>query len=430
MSTLTLPDPERAPLAVIGLGYVGLPLAVAFGCQRFTVGFDRDALRIEQLHAGYDATRQVTKPQLDSATQLQFTANETLLDDCSIFIVAVPTPIDADNQPDLTPLRRASECVARRLKSGDVVIYESTVYPGTTEEICIPILEKSSGLHCNHDFFCGYSPERINPGDQTRGLTDICKVTSGATEQTAECVDAIYRTIIAAGTWRAPSIRVAEAAKVVENIQRDVNIALVNELAMLFAHLDIDTKDVIDAAATKWNFIPFQPGLVGGHCIGVDPYYLLHKSQSVGFQPDLIQTARQVNTRVERHVLQRISALLAKRGRTLRGARVLQLGITFKEDCPDLRNSRALRLAQLLRDEGAVLDISDPWADPTAASTLAQTRVAPSPPATDYHVIILAVAHQTYRQLTPGHIRALAANNAVIYDIKSIWPRAVVTARL
>ena len=430
MSRAILPDPEHAPLAVIGLGYVGLPLAIAFGCKRPTVGFDTDVTRIDQLQAGIDATEQVTAAQFDAAICLQFSHDPALLLDCSIYIIAVPTPIDRENTPDLTPLRAASRCIARILKPGDLVIYESTVYPGTTEEICIPLLQTGSGLRCNHDFFCGYSPERINPGDKSRQLSDICKVTSGSTAKTAACVDAIYRTVITAGTWLAPSIRVAEAAKVVENIQRDVNIALINELAMLFARLGIDTQDVIDAAATKWNFTPFRPGLVGGHCIGVDPYYLLHKSHSIGFQSDLIETARRVNTRVEHHILQRIIDLLTQRNRSLDGCRVLQLGITFKEDCPDLRNSRALRLARLLCDEGALLDLCDPCADLEEASALMQMPVHRAPFSPPYQVIILAVAHAAYCRFKPEQVRAIATEDAVVYDVKSVWPRAVVSARL
>lgn len=430
MSTPLLPDPEHAPLAVIGLGYVGLPLAVAFGCKRPTVGFDTDVKRIDRLQAGIDATQQVTAAQLDAATCLQFSHDPALLRHCSIYIIAVPTPIDEQNTPNLTPLCEASRCIARLLKPGDLVIYESTVYPGTTEEICIPLLQTGSGLRCNHDFFCGYSPERINPGDKSRQLSDICKITSGSTANTAECVDALYRTIITAGTWLAPSIRVAEAAKVVENIQRDVNIALINELAMLFGQLDIDTQDVIDAAATKWNFSPFRPGLVGGHCIGVDPYYLLHKSHSIGFQPELIETARRVNTRVEQHILQRIIDLLTQRGRSLHGCRVLQLGITFKEDCPDLRNSRALRLARLLCDQGALVDLCDPCADLEEAASLMQMPVYRAPLSPPYHVIILAVAHATYCRFEAAHVRALAAEEAVVFDVKSVWPRTIVTARL
>lgn len=347
-----------------------------------------------------------------------------------MFVVTVPTPIDAWEQPDLEPLRAASQLIAGVLKRGDLVIYESTVYPGTTEEVCVPLLEQGSGLRFNQDFWCGYSPERINPGDRQRRLPDIRKITSGSTPEAAEVVDALYRRIIAAGTWRAPSLRVAEAAKVVENIQRDVNIALVNELALIFDRLGIDTLDVLEAAGTKWNFLPFRPGMVGGHCIGVDPYYLLHKSESVGYHPDLIHTARQVNNRVVAHVVARVDALLAGKGKPLRGARVLVLGVTFKEDCPDLRNSRALDLARLLAGQGAQVDAFDPWADAAEAERESGMRLVDAPAQGHYDAVVLAVAHRQFRELDVARIRALGVPDMVVYDIKSVWPRHVVDDRL
>ena len=350
--------------AIIGLGYVGLPLAVAFGRQLPTLGYDIDAARIAELAGGQDHTLEMEPDELASASLLRYSSDPAQLDACNVYIVTVPTPIDALEQPDLGPLRSASSLIAAVLKPGDLVIYESTVYPGTTEEVCVPLLEQGSGLGFNEDFYCGYSPERVSPGDRQRRLADIRKITSGSTPEVAAVIDGLYQRIIDAGTFPAPSMRVAEAAKVVENIQRDVNIALVNELALIFDRLGIDTQDVLDAAGSKWNFLPFRPGLVGGHCIGVDPYYLLHKSESVGYHPDLIHTARQVNNRVGAHVAQRVLALLAGRGKVPAAARILVLGVTFKENCPDLRNSRALELAQSLQAAGARVDVQDPWVGP------------------------------------------------------------------
>ncbi|MGE8212882.1 MAG: nucleotide sugar dehydrogenase, partial [Stenotrophomonas sp.] len=318
----------------------------------------------------------------------------------------------------------------RMLKPGDLVIYESTVYPGTTEEVCVPLLEQGSGLRFNIDFFCGYSPERINPGDRQRRLPDIRKITSGSTPEAARVVDALYLRIISAGTWPAASLRVAEAAKVVENIQRDVNIALVNELALIFDRLGIDTLDVLEAAGTKWNFLPFRPGMVGGHCIGVDPYYLLHKSESVGYHPDLIHTARDVNNRVVAHVVSRVRGLLEGKGKQLQGARVLVLGVTFKEDCPDLRNSRGLDLVQMLAAAGARVDAHDPWADPRGAHDMGGVELVKAPQPAAYDAVVLAVAHQQFRDLDVAQIRALGVPDVVVYDVKSVWPRQVVDDRL
>lgn len=420
---------EAPRFAVIGLGYVGLPLAVAFGREQRTLGFDIDPERIAELRAGQDHTLEVEAGELATARQLEYSSDPARLDECNVYIVTVPTPIDAYEQPDLEPLRSATRLIASHLRAGDLVIYESTVYPGTTEEVCVPLLEQGSGLRFNEDFYCGYSPERVSPGDRQRRLADIRKITSGSTPEVASVVDGLYRRIIDAGTFPAPSMRVAEAAKVVENIQRDVNIALVNELALIFDRLGIDTQDVLDAAGSKWNFLPFRPGLVGGHCIGVDPYYLLHKSESVGYHPDLIHTARQVNNRVGEHVAMRVLAMLAERGRTAAQARVLVLGVTFKEDCPDLRNSRALELAQRLADAGAQVDVSDPWVGPAALAD-AGVRWLAEPKAGCYDAVVLAVAHASFKAMDEARIRGLLAPGGLVYDVKSAWPRSVVDDRL
>ncbi|MEN6682506.1 nucleotide sugar dehydrogenase [Stenotrophomonas pavanii] len=420
---------ESPRFAVIGLGYVGLPLAVAFGRHWPTLGFDIDAGRIAELRDGRDHTLEMEADELASAQLLQYGSEPDLLDACNVYIVTVPTPIDAYEQPDLEPLRSATRLIASHLRAGDLVIYESTVYPGTTEEVCVPLLEQVSGLRFNVDFYCGYSPERVSPGDRHRRLADIRKITSGSTPEVAAVIDGLYQRIIAAGTFPAPSMRVAEAAKVVENIQRDVNIALVNELALIFDRLGIDTQDVLDAAGSKWNFLPFRPGLVGGHCIGVDPYYLLHKSESVGYHPDLIHTARQVNNRVGEHVASRVLEMLAERGRAPAQSRILVLGVTFKEDCPDLRNSRALELAQRLRDAGAEVEVSDPWVGPAALAD-AGLDWRPEPQAGRYDAVVLAVAHARFKAMDEAQIQALLAPDGLVYDVKSAWPRNVVDARL
>lgn len=420
---------DGARIGVVGLGYVGLPLAVAFGRDLPVVGYDIDAARVAQLRSGHDSTLETSDQELAAAQHLAFTNDPADLRACNTYIVTVPTPIDACEQPDLGPLRSACQLLGGVLQPRDLVIFESTVYPGTTEEICVPLLEAGSGLVFNRDFHVGYSPERINPGDHARRLPDICKVTSGSTAEAADVVDALYRRIITAGTWPASSIRVAEAAKVIENIQRDVNIALVNELALIFDRLGIDTLDVLEAAGSKWNFLPFRPGMVGGHCIGVDPYYLLHKSHSVGYHPDLIHTARQVNNRVVGHVAARVQALLAGRGRAIAGARVLVLGATFKEDCPDLRNSRALDLVRQLSAAGAQVTCCDPWA--SAEQALHQEGVAVvAEPGQGYDAIVLAVAHRQFRALSDEQIHAMGHADTVIYDVKSAWPRHLVDDRL
>ena len=415
--------------AIIGLGYVGLPLAVAFGRQMPTLGYDIDAARIAELASGQDHTLEMAADELAGASLLRYSSDPAQLDACNVYIVTVPTPIDAYEQPDLEPLRSATRLIASHLRAGDLVIYESTVYPGTTEEVCVPLLEQGSGLRFNVDFHCGYSPERVSPGDRGRRLADIRKITSGSSVEAAAVVDRLYQRIITAGTFPAPSMRVAEAAKVVENIQRDVNIALVNELALIFDRLGIDTQDVLDAAGSKWNFLPFRPGLVGGHCIGVDPYYLLHKSESVGYHPDLIHTARQVNNRVGEHVAARVLAMLAERGRTPAQSRILVLGVTFKEDCPDLRNSRALELAQRLAASGAQVQVSDPWVGPAALAGEGVHWLA-EPAAGCYDAVVLAVAHHSFKAMDEARIRDLLAPGGLVYDVKSAWPRNVVDDRL
>ncbi len=417
-------------IGIIGLGYVGLPLAVEFGKVLDVLGYDINAARVAELNAGHDHTLETDDAELAAARHARYSADAGDLAACNVYIVTVPTPIDAYEQPDLEPMRAASQLIAGVLKRGDLVIYESTVYPGTTEEVCVPLLEQGSGLRFNTDFYCGYSPERINPGDRQRRLPDIRKITAGSTAEAADVVDALYLRIITAGTWRAPSIRVAEAAKVVENIQRDVNIALVNELALIFDRLGIDTLDVLEAAGTKWNFLPFRPGMVGGHCIGVDPYYLLHKSESVGYHPDLIHTARQVNNRVVAHVVARVRQLLEGKGKALQSARVLVLGVTFKEDCPDLRNSRALDLVQMLAAAGAQVDAFDPWADPRGAHDMGGVDLVKAPQAGAYEAVVLAVAHHQFREFDVNAIRALGVPDMVVYDVKSAWPREVIDDRL
>lgn len=422
-------DPANARIGIIGLGYVGLPLAVEFGRQFDTLGFDIDAARVDELSAGHDRTLEV--PDADIAQpHLRFSSDPASLDDRDVYIVTVPTPIDGEQRPDLRPLIAASETVAARLKRGDIVIYESTVYPGTTEEVCVPILERGSGLRFNIDFHCGYSPERINPGDHSRRLPDILKVTSGSDAATADFVDALYARIIRAGTHRAPSIRVAEAAKVIENIQRDVNIALVNELALVFDRLGIDTGDVLQAAGTKWNFLPFRPGLVGGHCIGVDPYYLIDRADAAGIHPQLIDTARRINNTVGGHVAGRVLEMLRERGVDDAAARVLVLGLTFKEDCPDLRNSKVLDVVASLEAAGACVDVHDPWADSALAREEFGIDLVDVPEAGTYDAIVLAVAHAQFKSMDAAAIRALGKPGAVVYDVKSVWPRDAVDDRL
>jgi UDP-N-acetyl-D-galactosamine dehydrogenase len=407
-------------IAVIGLGYVGLPLAVEFGKFRPVIGFDIDHARIEELRAGIDRTQEVDAEEMIQAQKLTFETDAAQLKTAQIFIVTVPTPIDASKRPDLRPLIAASKTVGRQLKSGDTVIYESTVYPGATEEVCVPILEAESGLAFNEDFFVGYSPERINPGDKTRRLPDIVKVTSGSTPETAKKVDALYAEIVTAGTYRAENIRVAEAAKVIENSQRDINIALINELAKIFNHLDIDTEAVLKAAATKWNFLPFRPGLVGGHCIGVDPYYLTHKAQEVGYHPEILLAGRRLNDGMGSYVASELVKAMLKSRASVSGGRVLVLGLTFKENCPDLRNTRVVDVIQNLEEFGLQVDVHDPHVSPLEAHIEYGLTLVETPEPAGYDAIVLAVAHNEFRAMGAPEIRGFGREGALIYDLKYV----------
>jgi UDP-N-acetyl-D-glucosamine/UDP-N-acetyl-D-galactosamine dehydrogenase len=422
----------QARIGIVGLGYVGLPLAVEFGRRYDTLGFDIDPQRIAELREGRDHTREITPEKLRAAARLRFSGDVEDLRACNVYIVTVPTPIDEAQRPDLGPVARACRMLATVIGPGDIVVFESTVYPGTTEEVCVGLIERNSpdGLKFNRDFFCGYSPERINPGDHARPLTGIVKITSGSTPEVADFVDTLYASIITAGTHKAPSIRVAEAAKVIENIQRDVNIALVNELALIFDKLDIDTGDVLAAAGTKWNFLPFRPGLVGGHCIGVDPYYLTHKSAVVGYHPELILAARRINNRIGVHVAQRVMRLMQSRRIHVIDAKVLVLGLTFKENCPDLRNSRVVDIIGELRVANADVQVYDPWADPGQAEAILGVRPVAELAPGSYDAVVLAVAHDQFKAYDAATIRALGKPGAVVYDVKSAWPREVVDDRL
>lgn len=405
---------------------MGLPLAVEFGKVIETVGFDINPQRIEELKKGIDRTLEVDSDELRSATHLRFTDRLDDLRSAQYYIVTVPTPVDQYKKPDLTPLVRASETVGSVLKSGDVVIYESTVYPGCTEEVCVPVLERVSGLVFNRDFFCGYSPERINPGDKQHRLTSIKKVTSGSTPEVADRVDALYRRIIRAGTHKASSLKVAEAAKVIENSQRDLNIAFVNELALIFERLGIDTHEVLEAAGTKWNFLPFKPGLVGGHCIGVDPYYLTHKAEGVGYTPEVILAGRRINDNMGVHIASRIVKLMAQADLPIRGGRVLVLGLTFKENCPDIRNSKVVDLIAELKTYGLSVEIHDPHANPAEVLHEYQLTLVDKP-GSGYDAIVLAVAHEEFKRLTWSSLRK---PNTVVYDVKGVLDKSAITARL
>jgi len=421
---------DRIHIAIVGLGYVGLPLAVELGRHFPTTGFDVDPTRVAELQQGKDRSLETEASELEAATRLRLTDDAAHLGDCNFYIVTVPTPIDAGNHPDLTALLAATRNVAGHIKPGDIVVYESTVYPGATEEDCVPILESGSGLVCNRDFFVGYSPERINPGDRNHRLPDIVKVTSGSTPEAAEFIDRVYGTIIRAGTFRAASIRTAEAAKIIENVQRDVNIALVNELAMLFDLMGLDTEQVLEAAATKWNFLRFQPGLVGGHCIGVDPYYLTHKALQLGHSPDVILAGRQTNSGMGAFVASKVVKLLAARELPVSGARVLVLGLTFKENCPDLRNTRVVDVIRELEAFGARVDVFDPWADPAEAQREYGIELLAEIGEGDYEAVVLAVAHRQFREMAPEQIRRYGREGAVLYDVKSVLPRSVADGRL
>ncbi|WP_164662047.1 Vi polysaccharide biosynthesis UDP-N-acetylglucosamine C-6 dehydrogenase TviB [Tropicibacter sp. Alg240-R139] len=419
-----------AKIAVIGLGYVGLPLAVEFGKKRSIVGFDINQPRIDELRAGEDRTLEVEPEELKAASQLSYTADIEDLRDCTIFIVTVPTPIDANKSPDLTPLRKASETVGQVLKPGDTVIYESTVFPGATEEECVPVLERVSGLTFNADFFAGYSPERINPGDKEHRLPTIKKVTAGSTPEVAEMVNALYAEIVTAGTHMASSIRVAEAAKVIENTQRDLNIALINELAIIFNRMDIDTEAVLEAAGTKWNFLPFRPGLVGGHCIGVDPYYLTSKAESIGYHPEVILAGRRINDGMGAYVASQLVKTMIKRRLHVEGSRVLVLGLTFKENCPDIRNTKVVDVISELKDYGVQVDVHDPWVDAGEAMHEYGLALTQTPETGSYDGIILAVAHEEFKSQGAAGLRALGHENAVLYDVKSVLPAQDVDLRL
>lgn len=417
-------------IAIIGLGYVGLPLAVAFGRLHPTVGFDINSARVDALRQGHDATREVSDVELAAASQLRYSDTPGEIADSNLYIITVPTPIDGHKRPDLTPLRAASELVGGVLRAGDIVVYESTVYPGATEEICVPILEEVSALRFNHDFFVGYSPERINPGDKQHRLSNIVKVTSGSTPAVAERIDALYREIIAVGTHLAPSIKVAEAAKVIENTQRDVNIALMNELAQIFERLDIDTQAVLAAAGSKWNFLNFTPGLVGGHCIGVDPYYLTHKAQEVGYQPSLIPASRLINEGMGPYVASRLIKLMASHGLSIVGARVLLLGLSFKEDCPDLRNTRVVDILDELRQYHAEVDVYDPWVDPAEAQQEYGIALQGELQQGHYDAILIAVAHRQFSEMGSSALRQLGKPGAVLFDVKYLLPAAESDGRL
>lgn len=429
--TIKLPDITSPRLSIIGLGYVGLPLAVEFGKHFDTIGFDINQARITELQAGKDSTLEVEPEELAAAHKLRYASKVQDTAGCNVYIVTVPTPIDEHKRPDFMPLVKASQAIGSVLKAGDLVIYESTVYPGATEEICVPELERASGLVFNRDFTVGYSPERINPGDKQRRLPNIPKVTSGSTPEAADFVDALYRRIVTAGTHKAPSVKVAEASKVIENTQRDANIALVNEFAMIFHRIGIDTNDVLEAAGTKWNFLPFKPGLVGGHCIGVDPYYLIQKAQSAGYYPDILMACRRINDAMGQNVAAEVVKLMIRKGQAVAGARVLVLGFTFKENCPDLRNTRVIDLVHEFESFGATVDVHDPWANvDEARHEYGIELLGERPSHANYDAVVIAVAHDEFRDMGVEGIRGLTNGNAVLYDIKSLFPAGQVDGRL
>jgi UDP-N-acetyl-D-galactosamine dehydrogenase len=417
-------------LAVIGLGYVGLPLAIEFGKNRPVVGFDINQARIDELKSAQDLTLEVSSEELIAAKYLSYTAALEDLCSCSCYIVTVPTPIDEHKQPDLTPLIRASESIGKVLKRGDIVIYESTVYPGATEDDCVPVLEAFSGLKFNEDFFVGYSPERINPGDKEHRVTTIKKVTSGSTPKIADVVDTLYNEIITAGTHKAPSIKVAEAAKVIENTQRDINIALINELAMIFSKMGIDTEDVLQAAGSKWNFLPFRPGLVGGHCIGVDPYYLTHKAQAVGYHPEIILAGRRLNDNMGAYVVNQLIKAMIKRRIQIEGSRVLVMGLTFKENCPDLRNTRVVDIVTELKDYNCIVDVYDPWVTVDAANHEYGIVPLTIPAPGAYDGVVVAVAHHQFKTMGVEAIRTFGKQNHVLFDLKYLFPADATDIRL
>jgi UDP-N-acetyl-D-glucosamine/UDP-N-acetyl-D-galactosamine dehydrogenase len=430
MAVASLPRPENVHLAVIGLGYVGLPLAVGFGRVVPTLGFDINATRIAELKQRHDHTLEVSGEELASATRLGFSDDPKDLKGCNVFIVTVPTPIDVFKRPDLGPLESASRTVGRAIERGGVVIFESTVYPGATEEVCVPIIERESGLAYNVDFFAGYSPERINPGDKDHRLDTIMKVTSGSTPEAAQFVDKLYQRVVRAGTHKASSIRVAEAAKVIENTQRDLNIALINELALIFHRMGIDTTEVLVAAGTKWNFLPFRPGLVGGHCIGVDPYYLTHKAQQIGYHPEVILSGRRINDGMGRHVAERVIKLMLQKRLHVAGAKVLILGLAFKENCPDLRNTRVTDVIEEFRSCHAEIDVYDPWVDPADAMREYGLDLKPDLRPGIYDAIVLAVAHRQFTEMGAAALRGLGKAECVLFDVRQVLPRESVDDRL
>ena len=423
-------DISEIRVAVVGLGYVGLPLAVEFGKQFPTVGFDLKSERVAELKEGLDTTLECSAEEISEARQLTFTTNDDDIADCNFYVVTVPTPIGDSNRPLLTPLKMASRTLGGIIKKGDVVVYESTVYPGATEEFCVPIIEAETGLKMNEDFFVGYSPERINPGDKEHRLPSILKVTSGSTPEAAEFIDSVYASIITAGTHRASSIKVAEAAKVIENTQRDVNIALINELAMIFDRVGIDTEEVLEAAGTKWNFLPFRPGLVGGHCIGVDPYYLTYKAQQLGYHPQIILAGRRINDNMSLYVSSQVVKLMLEKGIRPNDARALVLGLAFKENCPDVRNTKVVDIVREMSSYGLKVDVHDPWCDVNEAKREYDLDLVAEPEAGAYDVVIMAVAHEQFRAMGVAGIRALCKKDSVVYDIKYVLPTDAVDDRL
>lgn len=425
-----MPKLGEAKVAIIGLGYVGLPLAIEFGTKAPTIGFDINSARISELVSGIDSTLEVDSSDFERSTHISFTDSVDDLKHANVYIVTVPTPITNSNSPDLRPLEGASKMLGNVISEGDVVIYESTVYPGCTEEVCIPIIEKHSGLTFNRDFFAGYSPERINPGDKTHRVTNIVKVTSGSNDEISLFVDDLYRTIISAGTHRASSIRVAEAAKVIENTQRDVNIALVNELALIFDKLDIDTEEVLEAAGSKWNFLPFRPGLVGGHCISVDPYYLTHKAQEIGYHPEVILSGRRINDSMGSYVAESVIKLMMKKRLHVVDSRILIMGLAFKEDCPDLRNTRVVDIIAELDNYHANIDVYDPWVDNEDAKVEYGINMIDEPESGTYDAIILCVGHNEFRKMGAANINALGKSNHVLYDVKYVLDKKDVDGRL
>ena len=421
---------ENINIGIIGLGYVGLPLAVEFGKKYSVLGFDINQSRIEQLQKGYDSTLEVSDNELKESIYLKYSSAVTELKNCNVYIVTVPTPIDEHKQPDLTPLVKASEMLGKVVKKNDIIIYESTVYPGATEEACLPVVERVSGLKFNEDFYAGYSPERINPGDKEHRVTNILKVTSGSTPEIAEIVDQLYKSIITAGTHKASSIKVAEAAKVIENTQRDVNIALINELSIIFNKLNIDTLEVLEAAGTKWNFLPFRPGLVGGHCIGVDPYYLTHKAQSVGYHPEMILAGRRLNDGMGKHVVSELVKKMLKKRIQINGANILLMGLTFKENCPDLRNTKVVDIVSELKEYNINVDIVDPWCSNDEAQHEYGLNLTTEYKENNYDAIILAVGHNEFKEMGADKIRGLGKVDHVLYDLKYVLPKQSVDMRL